>query len=127
MALFKTKVELATGVLQRLRVYTSNETPSADDSAYVEDEYDSILAMYDDKELIYWPNTDRSTAEIPIAVYQPFVDILCGTVAGTFGKAEPTVADERGQQIPVSTRGWRNLKKHISRRPSGLPTPAVYF
>lgn len=127
MAAPKTKAELADAVLKRLRVCAADQSPSANDSAYVENEYDSILAMYDDKEMIYWPNTGRLVAEIPLAAYHALVDILCGSVSTAYGKPEPTVADERGNQIPCSTRGWRNLKKHIARKPSGFPTRANFF
>lgn len=123
----KTKRQVSTAVARKLGIVDSLHSPSAADAAYIEGEYDDLYAMYADKETIYWPNTGRDVEEIPDVIFSALVDILCGNVNGAFAVEEPAVSDERGSRIPISTRGWRNLKKHISRQGSGLPTRARFF
>lgn len=123
----KTKRELSTSVARKLGIVDALHSPAAADAAYIEGEYDDLLSLYESKETIYWPNTGRDVEEIPEAVFSALRDILCGNVNGAFGVDEPVVADERGARIPISTRGWRNLKKHVARPASGFPAKARFF
>lgn len=127
MAAYKTKRELSEAVARRLAIVDALHSPSATDSAYIEGEYDSLHIMLTDRGTVYWPNTSATTQEIPPEVFQPIVDIMCGQVNGPFGADEPVVSDERGQRIPISTRGWRNLKKHSANPASGLPTRTRFY
>lgn len=127
----KTKAELATAVGRRLRVVDALASLSAEDSSYIEDEYDMLLEQWKartDGASVYWSNTGRNTEEIPEEVFQPLADILAAHCATGFGKDEPVVTDEvSGQQVAISVRGWRNLKR-ITRIPaSGLPVKATYY
>lgn len=123
----KSKAELATDVLRKLTVVDALETPSAQDSAYVEDQYDHKYAELRDKGLAYWTNTDRSTEEIPLVVFGALVDIMCEDVAGAFGLKTPSDTDDVGRQVSCGTKGLRNLRAHVAKRPSGESTKAVYF
>lgn len=124
----KTRQELARDVLRQLGVVDALETPPAEHSAYVEDAYGHKLAELRDKALCYWPNTSRSSAEIPEAIYGALVDIMADDCADAFGvKTEPVIDADTNKPMSLGARGMRNLRRHISKRPSGEPTRAVYF
>lgn len=124
----KTKQDLSTDVLRvGLGVLDALHTPSAEDAALVEDQYDHKLAELRDDGLAYWPNTGRNVAEIPEAVFGALVDIMTEDVASAFGKDTPSSFDDYGRQVSCGTKGLRKLRAHISKRRSGEPTKAVYY
>jgi hypothetical protein len=123
----KTKAELSDDVQRTLGLVAATETPVAADSSYIEDQYDHKLAELRDQGLAYWPNTSRTTAEIPSSIYGALVDIMCDDVASAFGAKSPTTFDAYGRQTSCGTAGLRTLRMHMMKRPSGEPTKATYF
>jgi len=124
----KTKQDLATDVLRvGLGVIDALHSPSAEDSALIEGQYDHKLAELRDDGLVYWPNTGRDVSEIPEAIFGALVDIMTEDVANAFGKETPSAFDDYGRQVSCGTRGLRKLRAHISKRRSGEPTKAVYY
>lgn len=124
----KTKADLSTAVLRRLRILAAGETASAEDAALVEDEYDDTLEALREEGLVYWPNTGRSTAEIPQVVFQALVGIMCDAVASAFGVQTPIEQEDvAGERTTTGVAGKRFLRLHISKRSSGEPTRAVYY
>ena len=123
----RTKADLSTATLQLLAVLDATESPAAEDAAYVEARYDDLRDELVDKGLAYWPNTNRTTAEIPAVVFSALTMILAGRCSVTFRVAEPTVTDDDGKQMPASAKGWRDLRRHLAKPASGRPTPATYF
>lgn len=123
----KTKVQLVGDVLLKLGILDAVSTASAEDSAFVETRYDDKLAELRDKGLCYWPNTGRTTQEIPQAIYLALVDIMCEDVAPAFGVTTKPEVDDYNRPVTVGTKGMRNLRRHMAKQPSGEPTRATYF
>lgn len=119
----RTRRELCTDVLEELRMVTTGLPPSANNLATVRDHYEEVHAQLVDRGLCYWTNTDDTTAEIPLAIYRPLVNIVTAEVAGNFGKDEPVAFDENGEKVAAGVKGWRDLRRHMAKRPSGEPTP----
>lgn len=123
----RTKVDLARKALSLIISVDAVQGPSAEDSQTAEDSYDDLREELIDKGLAYWPNTNRTTAEIPAVVFLPVAYILAGRLALEFGASEPMVADDDGKQVTASAKGFRDLRRHMAKPASGRPTPATYF
>ncbi len=124
----QTKQQLATDVLRLgLGVIDALSDPSAEDSALVESAYDTKRSELIDKGLAYWPNTGRDVDEIPDAIFGALVDIMSEDVASAFGMPIPGAFDDYGRQVSCGTKGLRNLRAHMAKRPSGESTRATYF
>jgi hypothetical protein len=123
----RTKADLATEALRLLREIGADESPSAADGSEAENAYDDLRSELIDKGLAYWPSTTRTTAEIPAVVFRPVAMILAARLAPKYGKPEPVVADDDGKQVPMVAKGFRDLRRHLAKPASGLPTPATYF
>lgn len=120
----RTKRNLVEAVAVSLRITGAGQTPASEDFVEIAQSYDDLHARLVDRGLCYWTNTDNQTAEIPLQVFQCLVDILSSEVAGAFGKDEPmTFDDEAPERIPARTKGWRDLRRHMFKRPSGESTP----
>ena len=124
----RTKADLATAALRKLRVISAQETPRAADSEIVENAYADRLEVWREDGLVYWPNTTRTTAEIPAVVFDALANILAEQMAGEFGKEIPTLTDpHNGRQMSCGTKGMRELKRHLAKGPSGEPARATYY
>jgi len=119
----KTKTEISTATLQQMRIVGTDETPAASDTAVVQNRYDSKLAEWRDKGLVWWPNTDAVTAEIPDEVAAIITDLMENETAHVFGKGLRTVAERMAQEDII----LRRLYRMLARLPSGEPTQFSVF
>ena len=109
----KTKAQLATAVLRRLKIIGAEETADADDSNLVQDIYGDKLEELYDLELAYWAED-----EIPDEVYRIIVTLIANEVAPEFHQ----------QFSPdLEVMYMNKLRIHISKKASGEPIQAVYY
>lgn len=113
-----TKTQLVKDVLLALKVVAPEETPAADDHSYVAEMYDKKIAEWSDRDLVYWPNTDDLTAEIPSAIHTILCDLIANQVGRAFGKGSPNVADILATEEYL----LKGLRRHKARVASGFPT-----
>ena len=123
----RSKAALATDVLRKLGYVAAVDTPSAEDSSLVEARYDDKLDELRDKGLVYWSHTNRTSEDIPSAVFGALVNIMAEEVAAHFGAQVPTVTDDNGQPVACGTKGLRDLRRHMAKGPSGNVTRATYY
>lgn len=123
----QTKQQLAEAVANRLSLLMAGEALSALDSDLIERTYDTWREEAIDKGRAYWPNTTRTTSEIPNAVFNALVLIIAGRVAPDFGKAEPEVTDDDGRKMTATAKGNRDLIRHLAKPASGNPVSATYY
>lgn len=119
----KTKRDLAIETLRRARLVGSLEVPPAEDLARVVTVYNTKLEEWRDRGLVYWPNTNDVTEEIPIAVFDILVDLLVNVIAPQFGQATLSVLDRNA----VEDRLLGRLRRHTHMKSSRLPVQADYF
>ena len=119
----RTKRELVGAALGQLRIVGVGETPSAEDYAEVAGHYDDLVAELADVGLCYWPNTGNDIEEIPPAVFRALAAILTHDASDSFGKEPGEVQGDDGRMVSNRVYGLRQLRRHISRRPSGEATP----
>lgn len=113
---------MTTDALLGIGVLNATESPEAQDAAFVENRYDAKLEEWRDLGLVYWPNTDRNTAEIPDVVYAVLCDLMGNEVAGAFGKAGPIEEKEAREALIL-----KRLRRIMSKRGTGEPTRATYY
>jgi hypothetical protein len=117
MATFKTKAQLSTDVLRQMNETGAGQAPDADDAKLIEDRYDAKLAEWRDRGLVWWTNTDRNTAEIPLELYQAIVDLMENEVKDTYGRDNPLP-----QRRMIEEALLAPLRRSKSSRASGVPT-----
>lgn len=122
MATFRTKQQLSTAVLEQLRETGAGQTPDAADARLVEDRYDAKLAEWRDRGLVWWTNTNRSTAEIPLEVFQALVDLMENEVSHTFNRDNPTV-----QRRMMEEQLLAPIRRSKSARSSGESTWTSHY
>lgn len=109
----KTKAQLATSVLRKLKILQAEETANADDSTLVQTIYsDRLQALYD-KELAYWPEDS-----IPEEVFRYLVTLIANECAPEF---------HQGFDPGLERYAEMKLAEHVAKSDSGEPTQAVYF
>lgn len=123
----KTKQQLSEAVGTRLGIRSAVEALSAEDSQLIEQAYDAWREEAIDKGRAYWPNTNRTTAEIPNAVFNAVVLIIAGRVAADFQRDEPVVTDDDGKQMTATAKGNRDLIRHLAKPASGNPVSSTYY
>jgi hypothetical protein len=120
----KTKADLVVSVLQGLRIIAAAENPSAEDSALVQAAYDSKLAEWRRRGLVWWTNTDATTQEIPSEVFATLSDLMESECAGSFGVGQDmSRADKRAEENEL----LRGLRMMNAKPPSGEVTPFSSF
>ena len=120
----KTKKELATTMLRRSRIVGTLVEPAAEDLQRVTDIYDSKLAEWRDRNLVYWDNTGLDSAEIPDACFDTLVDLMVNADESQFGKnVQLSTLDRRS----IEDRLLRWLRRHTRTRSSGMPIQPEYF
>lgn len=113
----KTKAQLSTSVLRKLRVVDAIETPAATDAALVEDAYDSKLAEWRRLGRVWWTNTNRSTEEIPDEVFDVLRRLIANAVMDDYGLRTGGVSEEQMEKQLL-----RDLKALNHKPPSGEST-----
>lgn len=117
-----TKAQLYTDAFTSIGVLAANENPTADEAAYAERRYDLKLEEWRDMGLVYWPNTGRSTAEIPMVVAPVLTELLANEIMGAFG-LQQTAEDKSAREALLLKR----LRRIMAKKASGEPTRADYF
>ena len=118
----RTKAQLSTDVLLGIGELNATESASAADAAYVERRYDIKLDEWRDMGLVYWPNTNRTTAEIPNVVFSVLCDLMANEISMAFGRASnPEDRDAREMLL------LKRLRRIMATKSSGEPTRATYY
>jgi len=114
----RTKTELSTAVMRKIGLVDALETPAGEHASYIWGEYDDKLSELKDDGLVYWTNTDATTAEIPNAIFPALVKIMGAEVMPAFG-------------LPLDAgllnEGMSQLRKHLSKERSGEIIEAESF
>lgn len=118
----RTKTELSTATLRKLRIVAADETPSAADAAFVENAYDDKLEEWRERDMAYWENTGRAVAEIPNVVFPTLVLLMANEVQTDFGQAQK-LEDQIAREDVI----LRRLRRHTAMASSGEPTEVEYF
>lgn len=113
----RTKAQLSTATLRQMNVIAPEETADAASALSVEGQYDVKLREWRDEGLVYWPNTDRNTEEIPDQVFGMLCDLMENEVRNSFKGDNPPV-QRMAQEVVLLSR----LRRHLSKRPSGEQT-----
>lgn len=124
----KTKADLSRETALELSVIDAHDPAlSSEDAAYIEGKYDRVLERWRDEGLVYWPNTDRTTQEIPDAVFDSLAKMLAGEVWRQFGfDAEPLII-KRGRQMTISECGEYELRAYLAKRTDNEPVTTESF
>ncbi len=80
-----TKTQLATKVLQKLRVLPVGQVARIDDTNLIEAAYDELYQLYCDDGLVTWGASDS----IPDESVRPMVRVLASDMADEFNIPEP--------------------------------------
>jgi hypothetical protein len=119
-----TKRQLAIRVLrQGLPVADALTDPSSEDTSFVEGVYDTKLAVWRDLGLVYWPNTDATTSEIPDVV----VDALVALLANACGRPFGVDVGSPVQQMATEEALLMPLRRHIAKQSAGESVEIEYF
>lgn len=109
----RTQAELHKATLQHLGILDAVEIVSAEDAKLLEERYDDLVEDWRDDGLVYWPKE-----AIPGPVFPWLVMLLGNYVSPSFGL----------QFSPdVEAYGRRQLRRIVSKRPSGEPVKSDYF
>lgn len=108
----KTAAQLATRVLERLKVVGAGETPSADDSSTVQNYYAGTFGEIEVEGLTYWDQDD-----IPDEAFQALSDFIAGRIAPDFGVSRPD----------LEASGRDRLQRLSSQGPTGRIVTAEYL
>jgi hypothetical protein len=107
-----TTTDLATRVLERLRVTAAGETPSAEDSATVTSYYSGIFAEETVNGLFFWDEDD-----IPDEAFEALADFIAGRLGADFGSQRPD----------LEASGMVRLRKLSAVGSTGLIVTGSYF
>lgn len=118
----KTIQDLAQETMELLGVIAADEEPDTADFDKVDRSYRAKFAEWAIDDRVYWP-----VADIPDELIVHLSRIIADDIAIAYGRAAPVEMDENGQQVTCGLKGLRGLMRIMSRRPSGLPTPALYY
>ncbi len=105
----RTRNDLVTAVMRKLRLVHADETPSASDYDYIGQEYDDKLEEWRDDGLIYWSSTD----DIPNVVFPVITKLLANEVSPAYGRA--TIAEAVLAEEVLK----KELRRHMAKPPSG--------
>lgn len=119
-----TKNQLCTEVLKRAQITGSADTPASEDLARVVAIYDTKLHEWMDRDLVYWTNTNGTTAEIPAPVFEPLVALLINAAERQFGKnAQISLLDRQAIEDMLLKR----LRRHTRMQSANMPHYGEYI
>lgn len=104
----RTKKHLSTAVLRKLGVIDPLANPSSKDAQIVWSAYDDKLKELTAKGLVFWTNTNESTAEIPKEVFVILVALIANDLATWFGQ-EQSDAD----RVALEAQLLSELRQHV--------------
>lgn len=108
----KTTTQLAARVLERLKVTSAGDTPSAEDAQTIKAYYASTFAELGVDDLVYWDEAD-----IPDEAFEALSDLLAGRLAPDFGKTRPD----------LEASGTSRLRRLAAQGPTGRVLSGEYF
>lgn len=108
----KTTQQLATRVLERLKVIAAGDTPEDADAASIKTYYADVFPEMEEDNLVFW---DLET--IDDRAFQALADFIAGRVAPDFVNPRPD----------LEASGRARLARLASDVPTGLPAQAEYF
>jgi hypothetical protein len=108
----KTTQQLATRVLERLKIIAAGDTPEAADAKSVKDFYSGQFGEMTVFKLTYWDED-----EIPDEAFEALADYLSGRIGPDFGKARPD----------LEASGESRLRKLAAQGPTGRAVTGSYF
>lgn len=120
--LTRTTQDLAQRVMEILGLLEAQESVTAEDAALIKRVYEGRHAEWAFRNLAYW-----QIDEIPVLAFESLAGMMAGEVAPSFSAQQPIVMDENGQQIGVSVKGLRDLRRIVQVEMSGLPTVGVFY
>lgn len=110
----KTREQLVSRALQKLKVVGTGQTASAEDTQLVDDEIEPVMADLAARGIWTWGDPD----EIDDAAFVHLADIIANSVAGDFGM-------QQDETVRLSAeRRLRQLETSIL---SGQPQTTEYF
>lgn len=107
-----TSAQLAARVLERLKVVTPPDTPTAEDATLVSSFYGAKLAEMREEGMAYWDQDD-----IPDEIWPSLVDYIAGGVASEFGL----------QRDDLSQAGEMKLRRLAHQGPTFRSVTSEYF
>ncbi len=107
--------------MELLGVIGAEEEPAAEDHALFARTYATKWAELTMRDLIYF-----EAEEIPEEAFEALCQIMADMNASAFGKSPPITIDENGQQVSMKVAGFRDLRRLVQKRPSGLPAHTDY-
>ena len=110
----KTREQLVTRALQKLKVLAAGQTPSAEDAKVVDDEIVPVLSDLSKRKVYNFGNPDQ----IEDDAFVHLADILANSVAGDFGQE---------QSEPLRLLAEARLKDLVMVQEADDPIPAQYF
>lgn len=108
----KTTQQLATRVLERLRVIAGGETPSNADAETVKSVYSGTFKELEDQDVAWWEED-----EIPDQAFEALADVMAGRLAPDFGQARPDLEQSGMERLRILSGGT----------PDNLPVTSSYF
>lgn len=108
----KTTQQLATRVLERLRVIAGGETPSNADAETVKSFYSGAFKELDAQDVAWWDED-----AIPDEAFEALTDLIAGRLAPDFGQARPDLEQS----------GMARLRILSADVPTGFPVTSSYF
>ena len=108
----KTTQQLATRVLERLRVIAGGDTPSNADAETVKSYYAGAFKELDAQDIAWWDED-----AIPDEAFEALADFVAGRLAPDFGQARPDLEQS----------GMARLRILSADVPTGFPVTASYF
>lgn len=118
-----TKRQLCTRVLREaLPVADALTEPSAEDSAFVQGIYDTKHKVWRELGLVYWPNTNATTEEIPEQVADALIALLGNAAGGGFGDGVKPL-----ERMAIEEQLLLPLRRHIAKQSAGESVEIEYF
>lgn len=110
----KTREQLVTRALQKLKVLAAGQTPSAEDAKVVNDEIVPVLSDLSKRRVYNFGDPDQ----IEDDAFVHLADILANSVAGDFGQQQ-----DEGVRLMAEAR----LRDLAAVQDAGDPIEALYF
>jgi hypothetical protein len=108
----KTTQQLATRVLERLKVIAAGESPDDADAAFVKRYYADVFGEMEEDNLTFWEQDS-----IDDRAFQALADFIAGRVAPDFVNPRPD----------LEASGRARLQRLASDVPTGFPVSGEYF
>jgi hypothetical protein len=108
----KTTQQLATRVLERLRVIEGGDTPSNADAETVKSFYSGAFKELDAQDIAWWDED-----AIPDEAFEALTDVIAGRLAPDFGQARPDLEQSGLQRLRILSGGVSD----------DLPVTSSYF